>query len=142
MVTKNTITLIGTDNDGFRHRYSVKKNEAFKESFVKFMKDLDFDEKIIKGTFMTYDQYDNPIKLKISDFEDCIRHYQNKKYDVDVFYGKFKIIIVVRTKFRTSVIKYLEKKAKWIKLLDVKKIKEKSKSKIPLQKMKISSRML
>ncbi len=128
--------LTGTDNDGFRHRYSIKKNEAFKKAFLKFMIALDFDSKIIKHTFLGEDKNENPIILKISEFEDCIRHYQNSKFDVDVFYGNKEIVVLVRTKERDIVVKHLEKKAGWIKILKVKKIKRKKKVIIPLQKVR------
>jgi len=124
-------TLIGTDNNGFRHRYSFRKTEAFKKSFVKFMENLDFNSKDIKGTFMGYDKDEKLINLKISEFEDCIRYYQNKKYDVDVFYGNKKIIMVVRTKKRIPMVEHLVKKAGWIKPIKIKKIKNKIKP-IPL----------
>ena len=135
---KKKFILTGTDNDGFRHRYSFKKNEEFKKSFLKFMVELEFDEKI-KSSWNSGHEDKNgnwiDVELKVSDFEDCIRHYQNKKFDVDVFYGKDKIIIVVRTKTRNSIIKYLRKNVKWIKLLEVKKIRENNKKRlIPLQK--------
>ena len=61
--------LTGTDNNGFRHRYSVRKNEQFKKIFVKFMVDLDFDEKWMESLFQKNDVDDNLIELKISEFE-------------------------------------------------------------------------
>ncbi len=124
---KHKFTLTGTSNDGYRHRYTIKKNEDFKKAFFKFMTDLEFDEDKIKRYFLSKDG--NEIELKISDFEDVCSNYENKKYDVDVFYGRFKIIIIVRTKNRAPVVKHLEKKAKWIKPILIKKIKEK---KIPI----------
>ena len=50
---KDKFTLTGTDNDGFRHRYSFKKTEEFKKAFLKFMADLKFDPKIISRTFFS-----------------------------------------------------------------------------------------
>jgi hypothetical protein len=118
-------TLTGTDNNGFRHRYSIKKTEDFKKAFFKFMANLEFEEDKIEKSFLGEDNKGNRVQLKILDLEDICTHYENKKYDVDVFYGRFKIIMIVRTKDRTPVVKHLEKKAKWIKPLSVKKIKEK-----------------
>jgi len=126
--------LTGTDNNGFRHRYSVKKNEQFKKIFIKFMSQLGFDEKKIMECFWTYDESNNRIELKIVDFEDCYRYYENKEYEVDVFYGNKKIIIVVRTNSRRTLLDNLESKSKWIKPIKIKKIKENKKGKkIPLQ---------
>ena len=132
-------TLTGTDNDGFRHRYSVRKNEAFRKAFLKFMEDLGFDsDGIDKQTFYFQDDPGNYHRLKVSELQDCIRHYQNSKYDVDVFFGKAKIIIVVRTKKRVPVVKHLENKAGWVKPLKIKKIsgRERLKVKIPIKKRK------
>jgi hypothetical protein len=135
-MVKEKFTLTGTDNDGRRHRYSVRKNELFKKSFLKFMEDLGFNPEIIGKTFWSSDEETGEcIELKISEFEDCIRHYQNKKFDVDVFFGKLKIILVVRTKSREKMVDHLEKKASWIKKSEVKKIREKNKSRLKPQKL-------
>jgi len=123
--------LMGTDNDSYRNRYSVEKNEQFKEVFIKFMKDLGFDGGKIKQGFWIHDENED-IELKISDFEDCYRYYENKKYDVEVFYGNKKIILVIRTKERRKMLDNLESKSKWKKFPKIIKIKEKVKKKIPL----------
>jgi hypothetical protein len=135
---KGKFTLTGTDNDGFRHRYGIRKNEKFKKAFYDFMGVLEFDVEKIKRGFFIFDETKGDVELKISDFEDCIRNYHNKKYDVDVFYGKAKIIIVVRTKKRDLMIEHLEKSAGWIKTISAVKIKSKNKKKVlvPLQKMR------
>lgn len=131
--------LTATDNNGFRHRYSVRKNEQFKKIFIKFMRDLDFNEKKIEEGFWIYDKNEGNVELKISNFEDCCRHYGNKKYDVDVFYGNKKIILIVRTKTRRLLLDNLEMKSRWVKPIKVKKIKEKNKKKVPLQELKIKN---
>lgn len=149
MVMGSKFVLTGTDNNGFRHRYSIKKNEAFKKAFVKFMVDLDFDEKEMQNIlerefttsmFVKTEEGEEEIirKIKIEEVEDLCRHYENKRYDVDVFYGRLRIIIVVRTKSRGPMVRHLEKKAGWIRPIEIKKIKKerekKGKPKIPLQK--------
>ena len=132
--------LMGTDNDGYRHRYSVEKNEGFKKIFIKFMLDLGFVEKELKQGFWSSIEDKNEehihVELKISDFEDCCRHYENKKYDIDVFYGNKKIIFVIRCKERKIVVENLEDKSKWKKFLNVTKLKEKNKAPIPMVKLK------
>ena len=143
-MVKNKFVLTGTDNNGFRHRYSVKKTEEFKKAFSNFMNDLGFEGKKINEnlyitSYINEQDEDIQIVLKVADFEDCIRHYQNKDFDVDVFFGRFKIIIVVRTKKRVSMVEHLEKKASWIKASEAKKIREKNKmswKKISLQNLK------
>ena len=123
--------LMGTDNDSYRNRYSVEKNENFKNIFIKFMEDLGFDGGKIRQGFWNYDEDDDKIELKISDFEDCYRYYENKKYDIDVFYGNKKIILIIRTKERREMLNNLEYKSKWKKFPKIIKLKE-DKKKIPL----------
>ena len=118
--------LIGTNNDGYRHRYSVKKNEQFKKIFIRFMNELRFDEKIVGGSFYSSNDDEEDTILKISDFNDVCENYKNKKYDVDVFYGSKKIILVIRCKIRKSMIDNLISKSRWKKFLKV-KIKKKRK---------------
>lgn len=129
--------LMGTDNDGYRHRYSIEKNEKFKNIFIKFMKDLGFNGKKIRQGFWTYDEEDNEFELKISDFEDCYRYYENKKHDVEVFYGNKKIIMVIRTKERRKMLDNIEYKSKWKKFPKIIKLK-KDKKKIPLINTKVN----
>jgi len=127
---RNKFTLTGTDNDGFRHRYSIRKDEYFKKAFLKFMEDLDFNSDEIKWNFYSEDDSGNYKEIKISEFEDCIRYFQNEKYDVDVFFGNKKVILVVRTKSRVPMVKHLEDEAKWIKPITAKKLKEKKKASV------------
>lgn len=130
---KNRFTLTGTDNYGFRHKYSVKKNEGFRVAFINFMKHLDFNEETISKLFLYEEDSGNIKKLKIADFEDCCRHYKNRNYDVDVFFGYRKIIIVVRTRKREKMVEYLENEAGWISAFEIKKIQEKRiKNEIPI----------
>ncbi len=137
--------LTGTDNNGFRHRYSVKKLEEFKPAFFKFMKDLGFDEQKIKNSFLVYFENEKEVELarelKIEEITDECWNYNNKKFDVDIFFGKFKIILVIRTKNRVPMVEHLEKKAGWVKSLEIKKIKEeKIKNKIPVPSPKFKNK--
>jgi len=138
----NGFTLIGTDNDGYRHRYSVKKNENFKKIFIEFMAELGFDKSKITQEFWSSDELKGDFELKISDFEDYCRHYENKKYDVDIFYGNKKIIFVIRTKERRTILDNLEYKSKWINPIKVKKIKEKNNGKVVIPLQNRSSRIM
>jgi len=121
-------TLTGTDNNGFRHRYSALKNEDFKKAFVGFMLGLGFDKEGIQSSWVVNSEEEDYREIKIKEFEDECRNYLNDDYDVDVFYGKLKIIIVVRTKKRIQMVKHLEQKSKWIKPPIVKKIKNKKRA--------------
>ncbi|MCK5615681.1 hypothetical protein KAR91_78175 [Candidatus Pacearchaeota archaeon] len=107
MVSRAIFT--GTDNDGFRHRYSFKKNEKFKKFLTEFIEELGFDTKKIKELFNSYDKDEIPITLKVKDINDHINHFQNKKYDIDIFWGNKKIILIIRTKKRIPMIEFLKK---------------------------------
>jgi len=125
--------LMGTDNNGIRHRYSLEKNENFKKAFINFMKDLGFNEKEIAKQFTYYDDLKGYMPLKISDLNDVCKHYKNKEYEIDVFYGNKRIILVIRTNQkkerdrRKKMLKNLKNKSRWMKFPKIKKIKEKGK---------------
>jgi len=124
-MVRGKFTLIGTDNNGFRHRHSIRKNEDFKKAFIDFMVNLDFEEEKIRGRFEYRDEEtDKLIRVKIKNIEDVCGSYSNESYEVDVFYGRFKVIIVVRTKRRAQMVDHLVKKAKWIKPRIIRKIRE------------------
>ena len=97
-------------NDGFRHRIEIRKNESFKEVFINFMISLGFDKKKVRDIFW------NPETnkyIKIKEVYERVSHDKNKDFDVDVFYGAKKIILLVRTKKRAKLIRVLEKYSKW-----------------------------
>ncbi len=143
MKTSKELILNGTDNNRYRHRYSFEKNEQFKTGFIKFMKDLEFNEKElkkIKEKFIIQSFKENEkggedivINLKIIDIVDVCWYFQNKKYEVDVFFGEKKIIILIKVKskqYREDVLDNLEEKSGWIseeekeKRLNKNKLKE------------------
>ena len=45
---------------------------------------------------------------------DSCKHYQNSRYDLDVFYGCDRVIFVIRTKYGDKLSKYFENKVQWI----------------------------
>ena len=115
--------LSGTDNNGIRHRYSVVKNEEFKKAFIKFMTELGFDPQEIDRGFSYIetleDGTEQHVFLKVAEIIDVCWYYKNQKYEVDVFFGKEKIILVVRTNQkdkmdgRINMIKHLELGSDW-----------------------------
>ena len=128
---KKGFELTGTDNNGTRHRYSFVKKESFKDIFLKFMEKLGFDPEKIKNQFFRSLQDDNgeemgQIPVKVSEICDVCWNYQNKNYDVDVFYGFQKIIIVIRAKSKEQrfyMLDYLEESSDWIEIPEEKKAK-------------------
>ncbi len=116
--------LMGTDNDGVRHRYSVEKNDGFKGVFIKFMEELGFDGAAIKKQFEEHhfdDETEEEVykTLKVSEIVDVCKYYKNNEYELDVFYGKDKIILVIRTNQkkervrRAKLLDDLEPKSTW-----------------------------
>ena len=95
---KNKLILTGTENDGFRHKYEIKKQEFFKDAFIDFMVCLGFKKERVEQCFLDYDEKENEIKLNVSDLKDYCDNFKNKDFDIDVFYGKRKIILLIRTK--------------------------------------------
>ena len=125
---KRKFILTGTDNDGFRHRYSARKIEKFKVAFSDLMKDLGFEPnvflKLFEGGF--YDENEDFIAKDrlIEEIIDESFHFQNKNYDLDLFFGDKKIIFVIRTNNRDLLVNHLYKNSNWIRPLEIKKISE------------------
>lgn len=115
--------LIGTDNDGIRHRYSIEKNEDFKKAFTRFMNDLSFDgEDIKKGLFMREDYDANrQYEIKVDDLSDICFYFRSGEYEIDLFFGGKKIILVIRTgqkikrNRRKKLVKEVRDNSKWRK---------------------------
>ena len=132
--------LFGTDNNGVRHRYSIEKNEQFPGIFVKFMGELGFDELEIDEKFY-YEENDNSgqplgkMRVVVSHISDECWYYKNAEYEVDVFFGSKKIILVIRTgqhnerDRRAKLLDDLESKSNWKEFPVVKRMKNKASAK-------------
>lgn len=130
---ENKLTISGTDNNGYRHRYSFDKNSEFKEAFINLMTELEFEKEKIGRYFYWEEENEDGeeiiVNLDISNLSDVVWFFQNKKYEVDTFIGVKKVIIVIRTKERDELIKKIIDKTKWIpeermRGLEKEKIKE------------------
>ena len=124
--------LEGTDNNGMRHRYSIEKNEQFKDVFIKFMEELGFDSEKISKRFIrtecdkkTGEQ--RTILIRVADLKDVCHYYKNREYEADIFYGNRKIILIIRTNQkrervrRRKMLDNLESKSKWKKFYNKEK---------------------
>jgi hypothetical protein len=118
---KSGFTLTGTDNDGVRHRYSFIKNEKFKKVFRELLINLGFEEKIVKNLFIVEDETTGEAsEVSIHSISDHCAYYKNKQYEIDIFYGSKKIILVIRTNQknkrdrRTKLLNYIENLSGWI----------------------------
>jgi len=128
---KKGFELTGTDNNGQRHRYSFVKKESFKEVFLKFMQNLGFDSDNIKKQFLQTIYNDDgeeigEAPIKTVEIIDICRNYQNKNYDIGVFYGFQRIIVVIRVKDkdkRFHMLDYLKESLDWIEIREEKQEK-------------------
>jgi len=125
------LTLNGTDNDGKRHRYSFEKTEDFKQGFLELMENFGFEKEKIDSKFVIRDHVEDPENTgkeiervwirKIKDIIDVCWYFENNKYEIDVFFGKEKVIILIRIKSsrnrdkkRREMLDKLEDESGWI----------------------------
>lgn len=123
-----SLFLNGTENNGYRHRYSCEKNEKFKKGFFELMENLGFDKNNVDRFVMSryiYDEEEGRETKKIwirkvKEVKDECWFFENKKYEIDVFFGVKKIIILIRIKGRKKqekrreMLDNLENKSDWI----------------------------
>jgi hypothetical protein len=131
------LKLNGTDNDGIRHRYSFDKTPKLREGLKDLLLKLNFEEKKLdqflgKIFFRTETNEksgeEQEIILEPNQIIDRIFYISNKIYEVDLFFGSEKIILVIRTKEdRTKLVNKIESKSKWISEEEKKKRLENNK---------------
>jgi len=137
------LILNGTDNNGLRHRYGFDKNKNFKSGFIKLMEELEFDSEKIKNKFVRREYKDTEqgeeeiiTILNIEDIQDVCWFFENSKYEIDLFFGKNKIILLIRTnqkikrERRRKMLDELEKRSDWISEKEKKVRAQKIKKKI------------
>ena len=122
-INKN-LTINGTSNNGVRHRYSFEKDSNFKKGFIEFMSSLKFDKETIERYFIYEEDGENGecVKKIITpmEVEDRCWFFENEKYEIDVFWGKTKVIMLIRTNQkrkrdrRRKMLNELEKRSGWI----------------------------
>ncbi len=123
---RNKFTLTATGNDGFRHRYEVKKDKYFKKAFEKFMLFLGFEKsvkKIFTDSFEGEEEFEQIyVSLEPKDIPDKVFDFRNDIYECEVFFGNEKVIFVIRTKEHNKIADYLEAH-NWISEEEAKNIK-------------------
>jgi hypothetical protein len=127
----NNIILTGTSNNGFRHRYSFRKTPKIKNLlenlFLKLNLVKEPNQPLIKNIFIEEIEDDNGeeiiVQKEIQEFVDEIYHFQNKEFDLDLFFGKEKVILLIRSNKRFDFIKFLEKNSNWISKEEAEKIR-------------------
>jgi len=136
--------LSGSSNDGFWHKDSINKEKGFRKTFFNFMINLEFKEKEIIANFDR--KYENEIEddeqinvhwmIDADEITDEVWHFNNEKYDVDVFFGDKKVFLVVRTKKRNEMIDLLRKDVSWKSDEEFEKIRNENKEKTKQRALK------
>ena len=98
------LIITGMGNDEFRHWYIFRKSSDIIDSLIDFFYNMGFD---------SYDvdclcDCETGKKKKINWLIDNLYRFNNNCFDIDLFIGNKKVIIVVRTKKRKMLISYLE----------------------------------
>jgi hypothetical protein len=143
------LVLNGTDNNGFRHRYSFDKTKNFKKGFIDFMGELGFDSKKIEDKFIIKKwEYTGEGEIEkifvrdVFDLEDMCWFFHNEKFEIDIFFGKDKVIILIRTrddnKIRREMLDELERKSDWISEKEKEKRLRKNKKSIKSMEIAVS----
>lgn len=117
------LVLNGTDNDGVRHRYSFDKTPKLKEGLTKLFLGLGFEERkindFIQKIFVRRSENENGEEIitifKPEEINDRAYYLKNSRYELDLFFGKNKVILLVRVKNeRIKLVDEIEKKSSWI----------------------------
>src|SRR3989344_3391695 len=100
-MAKIKITALGNFNK--RNYFIIDKNSLFFIVFPRFLEELQLDK-----TGVLYEYSEEP--FDINDKIDIIENTKNQIYDLDLFYGKERIIIVIRTdeKNRMDLLKKIK----------------------------------
>jgi len=122
IILPKELVLNGTNNDGVRHRYSLDKNSDLMGGLRKLLIGLEFKEKVIdsfiRGVFFKETQEDESegtVQRELEDIVDFVEALKNDKYELDIFFGKEKVILVIRIKEnREKLIDVMKEKSEWI----------------------------
>ena len=83
------LKLFGAGNNDRRSFYAIEKKQSFFSSFANFLINCGFNGNLYVDEY----QEDPP---KIEKFIDFQENFKNKSYDIDVIFGKEKIILIIR----------------------------------------------
>jgi hypothetical protein len=86
----NKLKLIGLGNKDNRNHFIFKKDNSFFSLFPDFLESLGLDKLSIM-----YEHSEEPQDInELIDIQDNLR---NDEFDLDIFYGKDKFIVIIRT---------------------------------------------
>ncbi|MBT3297718.1 hypothetical protein HN385_02245 [archaeon] len=84
------LKLIGLGNNGYWNYFIFQKDNHFLSIFPTLLEKLDLSKTSSLHEFVE-EKYD------INEKVDLLEQTQNQSYDLEIFYGKDKIIVVIRT---------------------------------------------
>ena len=105
--------ILGLGNDGYRYYYTIKKEKEIVGTMDKLLSELGFEGEL-------YYDCEDVLTEKRKEF--C-SGFKNKEFDVDLFVGIKRLILVIRTRKRAKLLKLIEKYCEMLKLKKVKKKK-------------------
>ena len=107
------ITLKGIKNNRYRYELTIEKNQENVKKLIKFLKELEFKNSEF-NLLECKKGIDICVPIKISKIDDKCIYFRNKRYDLDLFYGNKRIILVIRTK-NSSFLKTINQSFKFKK---------------------------
>jgi hypothetical protein len=108
------LKLFATSNFEDRDEFRIEKDQRALGCIKKFLESLELDTSY---TFITEDKDAHEKEIRISKLTDFCQNFKNKDYNIDVFFGKDRIILVVRTAIRNrqKIVKEILKWCEWAK---------------------------
>ena len=87
------IKLFGLGNEGDRSYFVFEKTLDFFPLFSSFLQKLKLDK---PGSFYEYEEEAS----NLDDLNDSIENVKNDVYNIDIFYGEKRIIVVIRSEIK------------------------------------------
>ncbi len=82
--------IYGLSNKGKRNAYIIEKNSSFIPLFANFLLNCGFKNN-------QYIEYSEDKSIKIDEWIDTQDNFKNEDYDIDIIFGKERIILIIRT---------------------------------------------
>lgn len=92
------VKIIGMGKQKNRVKVILKKEQIFVELFRDFLRGLDFEDWEFPDFCLDYDIDNEEVDAKVNKLIDEAYSFRNKKFDVDIIFGKSKIFVTVYSK--------------------------------------------
>lgn len=96
MVGLGKIQLLGLGNEGKRSYFVFEKKLSFFPLFSSFLESIGTER---PASFYQYDER----SINLCDVTDSVEHTNNGVYDIDIFYGENRIVVVIRTSIDRAI---------------------------------------